>query len=161
MMSQFHRAHEYYIIKCILIEANCFIIISIQKEKQTDIYGKVTAKIGEPITLELFSGVDDISVKVKGECVSQAAKRPVEVTQIIDKLSKTGGTGFNFYLESECDENIFISLGSLNVLRREAVRRLEQALIGRYRRRVSDEMKRHIKDVCSPSFCHPVLFMCY
>ena len=113
----------------------------IQKEKQTDIYGKVTAKIGEPITLELFSGVDDISVKVKGECVSQAAKRPVEVTQIIDKLSKTGGTGFNFYLESECDENIFISLGSLNVLRREAVRRLEQALIGRYRRRVSDEMK--------------------
>lgn len=113
----------------------------IQKEKQTDIYGKVTAKIGEPITLELFSGVDDISVKVKGECISQAAKRPVEVTQIIDKLSKTGGTGFNFYLESECDENIFISLGSLNVLRREAVRRLEQALIGRYRRRVSDEMK--------------------
>lgn len=60
----------------------------IQKEKQTDIYGKVTAKIGEPITLELFSGVDDISVKVKGECISQAAKRPVEVTQIIDKLSK-------------------------------------------------------------------------
>ena len=113
----------------------------IQKEKQTDIYGKVTAKIGEPITLELFSGVDDISVKVKGECISQAAKRPVEVTQIIDKLSRTGGTGFNFYLESECDENIFISLGSLNVLRREAVRRLEQALIGRYRRRVSDEMK--------------------
>ena len=43
----------------------------IQKEKQTDIYGKVTAKIGEPITLELFSGVDDISVKVKGECISQ------------------------------------------------------------------------------------------
>lgn len=113
----------------------------IQKEKQTDIYGKVTAKIGEPITLELFSGVDDISVKVKGECVSQAAKRPVEVTQIIDKLSKTGGTGFNVYLEAECDENIFISLGSLNVLRREAVRRLEQALIGRYRRSVSDEMK--------------------
>lgn len=38
--------------------------------------------------MELFSGVDDISVKVKGECISQAAKRPVEVTQIIDKLSK-------------------------------------------------------------------------
>ena len=82
----------------------------IQKEKQTDIYGKVTAKIGKPIMLELFSDVDDISVKVSGECVSQAAKRPVEVTQIIDKLSKTGGTGFNFYLEAECDENIFLSL---------------------------------------------------
>ena len=102
----------------------------IQKEKQTDIY----AKIGKPIMLELFSDVDDISVKVSGECVSQAAKRPVEVTQIIDKLSKTGGTGFNFYLEAECDENIFISLGSLNVLRREAVCQLEQALIGRYKR---------------------------
>lgn len=113
----------------------------IQKEKQTDIYGKVTAKIGEPITLELFSGVDNISVKVNGECVSQAAKRPVETAQIIDKLSKTGGTGFRFYLEAECDENIFISLGSLNVLRREAVHRLEQALIERYRRTMSDDKK--------------------
>ncbi len=113
----------------------------IQKEKQTDIYGKVTAKIGEPITLELFSGVDDISVKVSGECVSQAAKRPVETTQIVDKLSKTGGTGFNFYLEAECDENIFISLGSLNVLRREAVHQLEQALIGRYKRMLPNNKK--------------------
>ena len=113
----------------------------IQKEKQTDIYGKVTAKIGKPIMLELFSDVDDISVKVSGECVSQAAKRPVEVTQIIDKLSKTGGTGFNFYLEAECDENIFISLGSLNVLRREAVCQLEQALIGRYKRTIPDDKK--------------------
>lgn len=113
----------------------------IQKEKQTDIYGKVTAKIGKPIMLELFSDVDDISVKVSGECVSQAAKRPVEVTQIVDKLSKTGGTGFNFYLEAECDENIFISLGSLNVLRREAVRQLEQALIGRYKRTIPNDKK--------------------
>ena len=94
--------------------------------------------------LELFSDVDDISVKVSGECVSQAAKRPVEVTQIIDKLSKTGGTGFNFYLEAECDENIFISLGSLNVLRREAVCQLEQALIGRYKRTIKSCWRRKL-----------------
>ena len=101
----------------------------LEKEKQQDVYGKVTVHIGEPISLELYSGFQDVSVKVTGEVVSRAKKQPVSINQIVDRLSKTGGTGMKLYLEAESDENVFISLGSLNVLKREAIHGLKQKLI--------------------------------
>lgn len=110
----------------------------LKKEKQQDVYGKVTVHIGEPVSLELYSGFQDVSVKVTGEVVSRAKKQPISINQIIDRLLKTGGTGMKLYLEAESDENVFISLGSLNVLRREAIHGLKQKLIDFYKRNPVD-----------------------
>ena len=106
----------------------------IGKEKRQTVSGKVTAKIGEPITLTLISDCKDVSVNVLGEVVSAAKNHPVSIEQIIEKLSKTGGTGMEFSLQYEADENIFIPIGSLNKLRRDAVCRLNEKIAEKYRR---------------------------
>ncbi len=109
----------------------------IAKEKKQMVTGKVTAKIGEPITLALISEYRDVSVSVYGEIVSEAKKSPVSINQIIEKLSKTGGTGIEFSLDYEGDENIFIPIGSLNKLRREAIEQLNKKIADSYRRSIS------------------------
>ncbi len=69
----------------------------INKEKKQNVYGKLTARIGEPILLELYSSYTDAYVKVTGEVVKEAVNRPVDINQIIEKLSKTGGTEMDNY----------------------------------------------------------------
>lgn len=106
----------------------------IDVEKKQEIYGKVTAHIGEPVTLEIYSEYTGASVRVSGDVVCEAVNKPISINQITDKLSKTGGMGVNFSLECDADENIFLPLSSLNPLKREAIRLLNQKNTDLYKR---------------------------
>ncbi|MCM1252597.1 MAG: U32 family peptidase [Clostridium sp.] len=71
-----------------------------------------------------------ISVSTYGETVETAKKRPMEKEDVIKHLRKTGGSHIRITDEDiTVDENIFMPVGQINELRRQAVTAFEDKLI--------------------------------
>jgi putative protease len=102
--------------------------------KTQDIYGTLYAHIGQPLCLTLYSGYNGISASVCGAIVEKASKNPTSKERIMDKLSKSGGTGMTLYLEADLDKDIFVPVGSLGALRRNAIDALKEAVVASCRR---------------------------
>lgn len=102
----------------------------IENKPYLNITGKAKIISGEACELELT--YKDISVLAKGEIVDVAKNRPLLKEDIFDKLSKTGNTCFKFEtLEIETDNNSFMPVKALNELRRLAIEKLEQSILGK------------------------------
>ena len=62
--------------------------------------------------------------------VSEAMNRPLSREDVLKQLNKTGQSLFEFEkIEIEMDDNCFMSVKSLNELRRNAFNELKEALI--------------------------------
>lgn len=82
---------------------------------------------GEEVSLEVF--YRDRMCRVTGLCAELAKGKPVAAEDIKKRLNKTGESQFEFEeLEIRIDDNIFIPLGSLAALRREAFAGLEEQI---------------------------------
>lgn len=111
--------------------------LSIKRNIPIDCYFE--ARIGKSAKLKIKCG--DIIVENISENVLEKAKTsPLTVEAAITQLSKTGE---KFMLNHcECDiENVFITKAQLNLLRRETIEKLEQALIKNYNKKNSIEIK--------------------
>ena len=113
---------------------------SINKEFLTDslhmeIALKAEFKIGQParLTLTLDSpGQEELYVTVEGETVSPALKQSVTEENVRRQLGKLGDTVFRVAeMQIRLENGAFYPLRSMNELRRQAVVRLEDALIQR------------------------------
>ena len=95
-------------------------------------------KIGENMTLSLTCG--DVCVSAHGDVPEKAINAPLSLENIKKNLSKFGSTNFELInLEVEMDDNIITPISSLNALRREATRLLEEALKGDNKKRAGFE----------------------
>ena len=84
-------------------------------------------KLGENMTLSLACG--DVCVTAQGDAPEKAINAPLSLENIKKNLSKFGSTNFELInLEVEMDDNLITPISSLNALRREATRLLEEAL---------------------------------
>lgn len=102
--------------------------------RQQTIYADIKAKIGEPLVLTL-NAPNNVSVTETGEILTQAENQPVTEERLLAQLSKTGGTPFSFSFQNiDIDNNIYISMSSLNNIRRNAVDSLSKAIISYYDR---------------------------
>lgn len=83
---------------------------------------------GDPLSLTVRSGTD--TVHMEGEfIVQEAQKQSVSGAQICDKLEKTGNTAFSKpQIELAWDDGLFVPMGEVTRLRREALVRLEQEI---------------------------------
>lgn len=100
------------------------------KEK---IQGYFHAMKGQPAMLTLIK--DDISIVTTGDVVEGAMNQPTTVDKIEKQLMKLNDTPFIFeHLEVTADEDVFLPVGKLNEIRREAVRSLTDAIASSYRR---------------------------
>lgn len=106
----------------------------INKEKTISIKALLTAKLGEPICLELTNPYNGKIIKVTGDIVKVSENRPVSKEQICEKLCKTGGTGICFIIDAIVDDNIFVRLGGLNELRRKGIEALKDEVCSTYKR---------------------------
>lgn len=90
---------------------------------------------------ELTVSTRDTYVTVYGGNVEKAAKQAATKDNIKDKLSMTGQTGFRaFNVDVMIDDDIFMPVGELKKLRREALEQLKMKLTGAYERSyVQDE----------------------
>lgn len=106
-------------------------------EKETrklPIYGMLRAKIGEQLALQLWDHQGS-SVYVTGEVVQEAGNQPTSVEKLRQQTEKMGATPFVLAsLQIQADEGIYVSIGGLNQLRRNAAEALEQAIRKKSRR---------------------------
>ena len=77
---------------------------------------------------------------VSGPETAPAQKRPVTEEEVCRQLQKTGGSTFRFrHLNIEMDPDVFIPMGQLNALRREAFAELEKVILDRFSRETRPE----------------------
>lgn len=91
--------------------------------KKVDIAIKVIAKINEPLEISFIK--DNIIVSEKGNIVERAKSAIVTKERIISQVKKLGNTPFNCHeIDVLLDDDVFIPMGEINVLRRTLTERL-------------------------------------
>lgn len=96
--------------------------------------GKFILSLGEHAKLDVTC--QNQSVTVFGDVVQAALNQPMTADRIEKQLRKTGNTEFEFEnLQVEIQGDIFMPLQSINELRREALEKVEEAIVTEYRRK--------------------------
>lgn len=91
--------------------------------KKVDIAIKVIAKINEPLEISFIK--DNIIISEKGNIVERAKSAIVTKERIISQVKRLGNTPFNCHeIDVLLDDDIFIPMGEINVLRRTLTERL-------------------------------------
>jgi len=103
------------------------------ENRQMNIAGYVEAKLNKPLKLKI--SYKDICVVKEGGVAQQSQSTPITAEKILKQLSKTGNTPFKIqYDKFDIDENIYISVGELNSLRREIIEEFENLFINSIKR---------------------------
>ena len=91
--------------------------------RKVNITIKVIAKINEPLEVTFIK--DNIIVSEKANIVERAKSTVVTKERLISQVEKLGNTPFNSHnIDVIMDDDIFIPMGEINVLRRTLVERL-------------------------------------
>ena len=105
----------------------------ILSECKEPVNGIFQAKLDQP--MEITVQYQNHTVTVTGATAVMAQKQPVTKEKIYEKLNKTGNTPFVFEsLEINMEENLFLSIGAVNELRRQALEQLEEQCLLSYQR---------------------------
>lgn len=113
----------------------------IKQEKKEKINGEFIICKDLPVTLKISCG--DISVSVSGEKPQEAQKAPITKENIEKKLKKTGDTPFEFEkISIQIQEHLFIPVGMINQLRREALVNLKEKICSSYKRVQNQEKEK-------------------
>lgn len=103
------------------------------EKRKLSIEGELVLREGEPGSLIVKRG--DVTYKASIEPVSAALKAPLDKKAAIDRINKTGDTGFEFsHIKAQIGENVFVPNGALNKLRRDAISGLCDKLLKKYYR---------------------------
>lgn len=90
--------------------------------------------------LEFYVNCGEANAYVSLGEAQEAKNKPLEVSDVKDRMNKTGETPFYFEsLEIHMDDGIFVPNGVLNQLRRDALAELENELLANFRRECSKE----------------------
>lgn len=105
------------------IDSNLIKEIRKVKEKKINVAIKLVAKLNLPLELEISD--DNNRVVVYGDIVQVAISSPISDERIKEQITKLGNTPFECNsIKLDKDNNIFISIKSLNELRRSAINKL-------------------------------------
>ena len=113
------------------------------EETKVPIALKAVFHAGKPMQLEAaLSGNDteaeshsEKKVCVSGEIPGTAQNRPLSEDELRKRLSKTGDTPFCVqHLEIDLEDGLFVPVGQINELRRNALEQLQQAMLCSWRR---------------------------
>ena len=108
--------------------------------KKVPIKIKVTAKKNRPFEIVFIK--DNIEVKEQGNIVEQARNAAVTKERLILQVEKLGNTPFNSKnIEVEMDDDVFIPMTEINVIRRT----LTERLIGKLRMNFKDSITNRVK----------------
>lgn len=99
------------------------------KSKKRLINGSLKLHVGTPAILKIGD------VEVSGQIVEEAQKQPLSRDRIMAQMKKTGNTPFTFQnLEIDMDDSLFMSMQSLNELRRTGLESFEEHIHEAYAR---------------------------
>ena len=112
----------------------------VRSEKKEKIKGILRLK--KDFSAKLDIALKDIRISVAGDVVQAALKQPLTEEKVAASIKKTGNTPYEFAkLDIDMDDDIFLPVQALNVLRRNALERLSEVLTepARRDRIVADE----------------------
>ena len=112
----------------------------VRSEKKEKINGILRLK--KDFSAKLDIALKDIRISVAGDVVQAALKQPLTEEKVAASIKKTGNTPYEFAkLDIDMDDDIFLPVQALNVLRRNALERLSEVLTepARRDRIVADE----------------------
>ena len=96
---------------------------------------KGTLILSQDLPAKMTVAYDDITVTVEGDTVQAAQNQPLSYEKVKENIQKTGNTPFEFeILDIMMDDAIFMPMKALNQLRRDALLKLENFLLTKYRR---------------------------
>lgn len=108
--------------------------LDLPKEQKEKIKGSIRVKKDEPAELTVFFG--NTAAAATGETPMPAENRPLTEEILKSGLNKTGNTPFVFEeLSVELEEGLFLSAASVNELRRQALDRLKEEYLQKFRRK--------------------------
>ena len=122
-------------------------ILEKQRKVPVDFYFQAT--VGEEMQLTCVSGIH--SATVYGSIVQEAKSQPMSEEKIQKQFSKLNTTFFEMeHCSISLDGNVFIPVGQLNELRREAVEQLEKTIVKSFYREQPTEkpMKQQKTESC-------------
>ncbi len=104
----------------------------LEQDDRLPMEGTCKFALGKPSVLTV--SCKGTSVQAEGDCPETAKKQPLNREQTVERLSKTGDTGFVFEsIDIALEDNLFLPVQSLNTLRRTALQLLKDALLRKYR----------------------------
>ena len=108
---------------------------------QREIDGTLVLQEGRPASLTLQPGDRQTGFPLitEGPAPVRAGNRPVTETEVRRQIGKSGGSPFRFRdLQIHMDNQLFVPMGQLNALRRNAFASLAEAVTGQYRRHLPE-----------------------
>lgn len=100
--------------------------------RKIKISGSVTGHIGDELILNVSDGKINVTVKNNTK-ISKAINNPVTKVVILEKLNKIGDTPYIFEnIDVTIDDDIFIPLASINVMKREALNKLSELRVSNH-----------------------------
>ena len=106
---------------------------TLPEEKRIPIRGKAIVRCGEKASLCVE--YKDISITAEGPFVQKAEKAPLTAEGIRNRIERLGGSGFEWEsLSVEAGEDVFMPVGNLNALRRDALEQITREMLRPYRR---------------------------
>ena len=112
--------------------------------------GNFTARIGAPAVFRVRAGSAEAAAE--GMPVQAARNLPTGAEEVKRILSQTGETPYTFRsLELELDEGIFLPVGALKELRRQALAALEEAVCAPYRREFKENERKDAAEMADLS----------
>ncbi len=107
--------------------------------KKIDITIKVVAKVNKPLEITFIK--DNIIISEKGNIVERAINAVVTKERIISQIKRLGNTPFDCHdIDVLLDDDIFIPMGEINVLRRTLTERLIGKLIMNFKEPVIEKV---------------------
>ncbi len=101
--------------------------------KKISLNAEITLKKDCPISIKVWSNEEfykNIIISISSSIPEVAQNQPITKDTIINQISKTGDTEFEFKnIIIEIDDNLFVPLNVLNDLRRQALSELEKRVI--------------------------------
>jgi len=110
-------------------------------KRKLSVNGYAEIRSGKPmsLTVSYSSAGKEIRVTETGPVPEKALKAAAAEKDIREKLNRTGETAFEFSdLSIGLDSGLFVPVKTLNVIRREALSRLEEEILKQYRRLPAD-----------------------
>ena len=125
------------------------------EETKVPVELKAVFHVGEPMQLEAALSVNDTEAEshsdkkvcVTGEIPGTAQNRPLSKDELRKRLSKTGDTPFYVqHLEIDLEDGLFVPVGQINELRRNALEQLQEAVLSSWRRNEVVTLKKRSTD---------------
>ena len=114
------------------------------------IKGVLEVSVGEPVKLQITDCKRNLTITVNGDIAEAAQNQPMTEEKLLSGIKKISNTEYEFVdLIAKVNGDVFIPAGKLKELRREAISKLEEAILKEHRRTIKESLPEKNAEILS------------